>query len=308
MNNFYPRSPCGERRGHRWIECRHPLFLSTLSLRRATYGRINDISRLIFLSTLSLRRATHVLPVPRPPQINFYPRSPCGERPAAKNRRTRSNRISIHALLAESDVNEVPYQRKIDQFLSTLSLRRATSDLLMVTVALDDFYPRSPCGERRRRSVKLFRQNYISIHALLAESDNTIFLTIYRERHFYPRSPCGERRIKPVFGEVFTGDFYPRSPCGERQAVVDNIIFVPGFLSTLSLRRATRRHRSDDRGPVYFYPRSPCGERRNADCSYRSGRPISIHALLAESDGGSGAGSWPRAIFLSTLSLRRATG
>ena len=35
------------------------------------------------------------------------------------------------------------------------------------------FYPRSPCGERRRRSVKLFRQNYISIHALLAESDVT---------------------------------------------------------------------------------------------------------------------------------------
>ena len=34
---------------------------------------------------------------------------------------------------------------------------------------------------------------------------------------------------------------------------------------------------------------------------------ISIHALLAESDGGSGVGSWPRVIFLSTLSLRRAT-
>ena len=36
----------------------------------------------------------------------------------------------------------------LTSFLSTLSLRRAT-----------------------RRSVKLFRQNYISIHALLAESD-----------------------------------------------------------------------------------------------------------------------------------------
>ena len=34
---------------------------------------------------------------------------------------------------------------------------------------------------------------------------------------------------------------------------------------------------------------------------------ISIHALLAESDGGSGVGSWRLAIFLSTLSLRRAT-
>ena len=34
---------------------------------------------------------------------------------------------------------------------------------------------------------------------------------------------------------------------------------------------------------------------------------ISIHALLAESDGGFVVGSWPRVIFLSTLSLRRAT-
>ena len=34
---------------------------------------------------------------------------------------------------------------------------------------------------------------------------------------------------------------------------------------------------------------------------------ISIHALLAESDGGFGAGSWRLVIFLSTLSLRRAT-
>ena len=56
-------------------------------------------------------------------------------------------------------------------FLSTLSLRRATYEYQLVGAMLHDFYPRSPCGERRRRSVKLFRQNYISIHALLAESD-----------------------------------------------------------------------------------------------------------------------------------------
>ena len=38
-------------------------------------------------------------------------------------------------------------------------------------ISQTNFYPRSPCGER---PVKLFRQNYecfISIHALLAESD-----------------------------------------------------------------------------------------------------------------------------------------
>ena len=55
---FYPRSPCGERRGPRWIECRHPLFLSPLSLRRATTCTRRPISRV----------------------LHFYPRSPCGER------------------------------------------------------------------------------------------------------------------------------------------------------------------------------------------------------------------------------------
>ena len=55
-------------------------------------------------------------------------------------------------------------------FLSTLSLRRAT-----------------------RRSVKLFRQNYISIHALLAESDAPWLARLASRAYFYPRSPCGER-------------------------------------------------------------------------------------------------------------------
>ena len=57
---------------------------------------------------------------------DFYPRSPCGERPAIDVFLAVWAVISIHALLAESDsknpiisVNEVP-------FLSTLSLRRAT--------------------------------------------------------------------------------------------------------------------------------------------------------------------------------------
>ena len=57
-------------------------FLSTLSLRRATYRQLQLIKSLKFLSTLSLRRATigaitYVVMTP-----DFYPRSPCGERPA----------------------------------------------------------------------------------------------------------------------------------------------------------------------------------------------------------------------------------
>ena len=56
----------------------------------------------------------------------------------------------------------------------------------------------------------------ISIHALLAESDNSSVNTADKEANFYPRSPCGERRwgVRKAVGSLM--DFYPRSPCGER--------------------------------------------------------------------------------------------
>ena len=103
------------------------LFLSTLSLRRATrYGRPVDV-QFVFLSTLSLRRATDI----RPPNLS-------------------SMSISIHALLAESDLNINRAAITIMEFLSTLSLRRATALVLCSSGGVSDFYPRSPCGERRR--------------------------------------------------------------------------------------------------------------------------------------------------------------
>ena len=80
--------------------------------------------------------------------------------------------------------------------------------------------------------------------------------------------------------------FYPRSPCGER---LDDGIHHPcavGFLSTLSLRRATHPAASHCYPPAYFYPRSPCGERQPAADIRHCGSTISIHALLAESDDG----------------------
>ena len=39
----------------------------------------------------------------RQPRNNFYPRSPCGERPETVTITTVTHTISIHALLAESD-------------------------------------------------------------------------------------------------------------------------------------------------------------------------------------------------------------
>ena len=62
-------------------------------------------------------------------------------------------------------------------FLSTLSLRRATYDGLIASANFCNFYPRSPCGERRYWPCVFVVGRAISIHALLAESDPEYFLT-----------------------------------------------------------------------------------------------------------------------------------
>ena len=67
-----------------------------------------------FLSTLSLRRATPMRQCKGNPQWYFYPRSPCGERPRNGERRPNSREISIHALLAESDLRALAMGSKFD--------------------------------------------------------------------------------------------------------------------------------------------------------------------------------------------------
>ena len=235
----------------------------------------------------------------------FYPRSPCGERRTRPPAGGMKPRISIHALLAESDP---AHQVQV--------------------VAVQNFYPRSPCGERRQDTGKWpwpsqflstlslrratndaingCNPDFISIHALLAESDGTsvcmctilrIFLSTLSLRratwkksppmcstpHFYPRSPCGERLVI-VSMTCLLRDFYPRSPCGERPSCFGRLKVVH-----------------------YFYPRSPCGERRLLPARRGCGPGISIHALLAESDITEMRLALDDIKFLSTLSLRRAT-
>ncbi len=58
--------------------------------------------------------------------------------------------ISIHALLAESDMPSWKRWTWKFSFLSTLSLRRATTALRRAPTWQANFYPRSPCGERRK--------------------------------------------------------------------------------------------------------------------------------------------------------------
>ena len=169
--NFYPRSPCGERRHLLTHHRSANRFLSTLSLRRATY-QANAVDQILpgFLSTLSLRRATtHPVGV----LITII--------------------ISIHALLAESDGIGLVFMWWGVRFLSTLSLRRATSAPRITPTASRNFYPRSPCGERQARKNSRCPCLPISIHALLAESDSQQPDGTTSTTYFYPRSPCGER-------------------------------------------------------------------------------------------------------------------
>ena len=149
--NFYPRSPCGERRvtvlgiQHRTGISIHALLAESDAPAAMLFTFLS-----LFLSTLSLRRATRVSQGDKFQSDNFYPRSPCGERPPRGGFCYLDNIISIHALLAESDHISKARCKRINRFLSTLSLRRATS-----------------------RAANCQHRSHISIHALLAESDRT---------------------------------------------------------------------------------------------------------------------------------------
>ena len=146
-------------------------------------------------------------------------------------------------------------------FLSTLSLRRATS--------FGVFY---------------WLKVTISIHALLAESDNYRLRPTNKTRYFYPRSPCGERLEFRKLLYPSSTNFYPRSPCGERldpRVAVDPrvAISIHALLAESDFTHQHSRLFLKD-----FYPRSPCGERPVDLLDNYQERAISIHALLAESD------------------------
>ena len=211
---FYPRSPCGERQAEQPLPTA-TIAISIHALLAESDNAANDDEQntFVFLSTLSLRRATCGVCWMSLWMRYFYPRSPCGERRTKPHLRVPFL-ISIHALLAESDIfpsGTAPLVRNFYPrspcgerrfsfwrctaqriFLSTLSLRRATL----------------PGGDRPRhagisihallaesdpRSRWVPRHTQISIHALLAESDGKLAAVITGNGAFLSSSPCGER-------------------------------------------------------------------------------------------------------------------
>ena len=127
-----------------------------------------------------------------------------------------------------------------------------------------------------------------------------------RSQDFDPCSLCGERRTsggKGIIKDTFQFTLSLRRATANGVASLDN----SGFQSTLSLRRATATRSGQPPMDRHFNPRSPCGERLYITEPPPSSSQISIHALLAESDAHHCCVVVQRAIFQSTLSLRRAT-
>ena len=170
--------------------------------------------------------------------------------------------ISIHALLAESDSTDASSFLMRSVFLSTLSLRRATPHDAKGPGCVFYFYPRSPCGERLKDTTARQQINDISIHALLAESDI-----------------CGSKTAK----KGITISIHALLAESDSAAPLARRGHWP-FLSTLSLRRATRVRKTAKSGITFL---STLSLRR------------ATGTLSTRIIGFSG--------FLSTLSLRRAT-
>ena len=196
---------------------------------------------------------------------------------------SKSSIISIHALLAESDVEKVPADVFYSAFLSTLSLRRATFTLhnilklfpisIHALLAESDF--------TLHNILKLFP---ISIHALLAESDvfslyGVFYVCIFLSTLSLRRATYLVRGQRPSLG-ISIHALLAESDVFSLYGV----FYVCIFLSTLSLRRAT--HRSVD-----------C-QARLGFLSTLSLRRATLTIMLYDPSS---------LIFLSTLSLRRAT-
>ena len=126
--HFYPRSPCGERQTATRILMSNP-HISIHALLAESDNRLKTpcvkLSIISIHALLAESDRRHRGNDRRP--VNFYPRSPCGERHGYGQYYIRAREISIHALLAESDGCRFVFLTLTVRFLSTLSLRRATT-------------------------------------------------------------------------------------------------------------------------------------------------------------------------------------
>ena len=132
--------------------------------------------------------------MPRPPHINFYPRSPCGERP----------------------IGAITYVVMTPDFYPRSPCGERQYRCQGKHCRYHHFYPRSPCGERPAGN-KAGAESFKFLSTLSLRRATQRYHRQAADRgYFYPRSPCGERPPFSPSGRMTRPYFYPRSPCGER--------------------------------------------------------------------------------------------
>ena len=146
--HFYPRSPCGERpvcqlqrRTGKYFYPRSPCGERHLRVVDGSQSSIISIHALLAESDAAFCQVVS-------PKLYFYPRSPCGERHLRVLDGSKSSIISIHALLAESDGGDVWACRWPDISIHALLAESDSSSAGRESDTEENFYPRSPCGER----------------------------------------------------------------------------------------------------------------------------------------------------------------
>ena len=147
-SDFYPRPPCGGR-------------LQRDLVKLVTFG---------FLSTPSVRRATYLQARVAFPSRHFYPRPPCGGRLNVLHQENRERLISIHALRAEGDLNT--FRTNDYGRISIHALRAEGDNVFFGGIDLSCIFLSTP-SVRRATAVCgiLYNPARISIHALRAEGD-----------------------------------------------------------------------------------------------------------------------------------------
>ena len=144
------------------------------------------------------------------------------------------------------------------------------------------FYPRSPCGERQINCGLRPAHEHISIHALLAESDphwaqrnivTVISIHALLAESDPPGSTPGRTAKISIHALLAESDRQIKQTCRVK------IISIHALLAESDSARVNSMLTL-----IHFYPRSPCGER--------------LSFMLYDTSS---------LIFLSTLSLRRAT-
>ena len=215
---------------------------------------------MLFQSTLPVWGATTVTVTSTFDATKFQSTLPVWGATETSSTGKATNMISIHAPRVGSDQHRMSryYQSAIsihaprvgsDVSLSSLSILalvisihapRVGSDLLsnVEVLKLQNFNPRSPCGERHGETLKVFHTWYFNPRSPCGERlcAEVGCVECYRFQstlpvwgatrccdrfspacdHFNPRSPCGERLPPAAHCKARYPNFNRRSPCGER--------------------------------------------------------------------------------------------